>query len=149
MSASCRDPPIQHLPNPRAWMGASVQAEQRRGRHRTTRSVPTERSWRWSLTPLLLLQKIQRGFREMVRARDIFCLISGEFMLTCDAAHLVPKARDDVSVCKHSHHEYRSYIFSLKGISQTARLARQRAGRGEVSRFGRFTARAQAAQGVR
>lgn len=38
----------------------------------------------------------QLDFRGMVRARDIHCLISGEFMLDCEAVHIVPKDREAV-----------------------------------------------------
>jgi hypothetical protein len=33
----------------------------------------------------------------MIHVRDVYCLISGTFLTTCEAAHIVPKSRPDVS----------------------------------------------------
>jgi hypothetical protein len=37
----------------------------------------------------------------MVRMRDIHCLVTEEFFIQCEAAHIVPQSRPDVSVPNH------------------------------------------------
>jgi hypothetical protein len=39
----------------------------------------------------------------MIHVRDVYCLISGTFLTTCEAAHIVPKSRPDVSTIDRSH----------------------------------------------
>lgn len=37
----------------------------------------------------------------MVRMRDIHCLVTEEFFIQCEAAHIVPQSRPDVSITSH------------------------------------------------
>jgi hypothetical protein len=96
---------VQYAPGPSyttAYQPADIDGSQSQSRHSaatTLKNQVSSRTGYYNMREKLIKRKA--GFRNMVLMRDIHCLMTEEFCIQCEAAHIVPQSRPDVSVPIH------------------------------------------------
>jgi hypothetical protein len=96
---------VQYAPGPSyttAYQPADIDGSQSQSRHSaatTLKNQVSSRTGYYNMREKLIKRKA--GFRNMVLMREIHCLMTEEFCIQCEAAHIVPQPRPDVSVPIH------------------------------------------------
>ena len=94
---------VEYAPGPSyttPYKPADIDGSQSQSRHSAATTPKNQVSSRITTqhNEKRFLIKPKAGFRNMVRMRDIHCLVTEEFFIQCEAAHIVPQSRPDVSI---------------------------------------------------